>query len=299
MEDTTSAYETEADFTKRGEVEVSFSNGSEMNVSFSNGSELLERYKPEYQILAVTLFSLLFIVGFIGNVMVITVVWKSPKMRTLTNFYLVSLAAADCLVLCGGTLPAIPEFFFYIGQWLYGSAMCSVLVFLQYLGINASALSITAFTIERYVGICHPMKAQALCTVKRAKYVIVGLWVVSILYNAAWLYLAYTEPITDDIQECTFRISRDQYSAIYMVDFVLFYLLPLVLTCVLYSLIAVTLHRSTQKMKKPLNPRVNKPTIMKLMLSDTSISKDFNQSMMGDRRDLLKKMESARLQVSI
>ena len=39
-------------------------------------------------------------------------------------------------------------------------AGCSLMVFCQFLAMNASALSLTAFTIERYIAICHPMKAQ-------------------------------------------------------------------------------------------------------------------------------------------
>ena len=45
-------------------------------------------------------------------------------------------------------------------MWLWGSAGCSLMVYAQFLAMNASALSLTAFTIERYIAICHPMKAQ-------------------------------------------------------------------------------------------------------------------------------------------
>ena len=46
--------------------------------------------------------------------------------------------------------------------WVWGSVGCSSLVFCQFLAMNASALSLTAFTIERYIAICHPMKAQVV-----------------------------------------------------------------------------------------------------------------------------------------
>lgn len=256
-----------------------------------------------YKVAVVSIFSVLFVVGFCGNILVIYVVFKSPKMRTLTNFYLVSLAVSDCLVLVSATLTAIPEQFYYKEQWLYGPVMCSVFVFLQYLGINASALSITAFTIERYIGICHPMKAQTICTTRRAKCIISGLWIFSILYNACWLYLAHceTERLTDEIviPKCTFRISRDQYSSIYMVDLILFYVIPLIITCVLYTLIGVTLWKSTRAMKVPIVKDTDfKPTIQRL-IADRSINKDFRQSVMGNRLDLLKRMEAARLQVRV
>ena len=34
------------------------------------------------------------------------------------------------------------------------------MVYCQFLAMNASALSLSAFTVERYIAICHPMKAQ-------------------------------------------------------------------------------------------------------------------------------------------
>ena len=46
--------------------------------------------------------------------------------------------------------------------WVWGSLGCSLMVFCQFLAMNSSALSLTAFTIERYIAICHPMKAQVV-----------------------------------------------------------------------------------------------------------------------------------------
>lgn len=40
-----------------------------------------------------------FIVGLIGNSFVIAVVYRSPRMRTVTNFFIVNLAIADVLVI--------------------------------------------------------------------------------------------------------------------------------------------------------------------------------------------------------
>jgi hypothetical protein len=40
-----------------------------------------------------------FVVGLIGNSCVIAVVYRSPRMRTVTNFFIVNLAVADVLVI--------------------------------------------------------------------------------------------------------------------------------------------------------------------------------------------------------
>jgi len=68
-------------------------------------------------------------------------------------------------------------------------------VFTQYLGVNVSSLSITAFTVERYIAICHPMRAQTMCTVSRAKRIIIVLWLFGVLYCAPWLGLVNTRYI--------------------------------------------------------------------------------------------------------
>ena len=43
---------------------------------------------------------------------------------------------------------------------MWGGVGCSLMVYCQFVAINVSSLSLLAFTVERYIAICHPMKAQ-------------------------------------------------------------------------------------------------------------------------------------------
>lgn len=43
-------------------------------------------------------YSLIFILGFVGNVIVISVISSKPQMRTVTNIFICNLAVADLLV---------------------------------------------------------------------------------------------------------------------------------------------------------------------------------------------------------
>lgn len=43
--------------------------------------------------------------------------------------------------------------------------------------------------LSRYMAICHPMRAQAVCTVARAKRILAGLWSGTCLYCTLWLFL--------------------------------------------------------------------------------------------------------------
>jgi putative effector of murein hydrolase len=44
-----------------------------------------------------------------------------------------------------------------------------------------TSFTITAFTVERYVAICHPMKAQKMSSLHRAVRVIFSTWVIASL----------------------------------------------------------------------------------------------------------------------
>ena len=65
-----------------------------------------------------------------------------------------------------------------------------IYIFFQYLGIDASALSLTAFTVERYIAICHPIKSKSICTLSRAKKIIAACWAFAIIYCSPWFFLA-------------------------------------------------------------------------------------------------------------
>ncbi|KAG7256851.1 hypothetical protein CRUP_031086 [Coryphaenoides rupestris] len=198
-------------------------------------------YSAPYKAVSVALVSLVCAAGIAGNAMVVLVVLTARHMRTPTNCYLVSLAAADLTVLCAAGLPGISEAL-RGGRWAYGRAACLAVTYLQYLGINASSCSIAAFTVERYIAICHPIRAQSLCTVSRAHRIIVAVWAFTSVYCVVWLFLSDTREVAYDGGvvgvTCAYKVSRGYYLPIYFADFAVFYVLPLALATVLYALIA-------------------------------------------------------------
>lgn len=198
----------------------------------------------EEQVITIFLTMLICVVGIAGNVMVVLVVLRTKHMVTPTNCYLVSLAAADLIVLLAAGLPNISD---AVAFWIYGYTGCLCITYLQYLGINVSSCSITAFTIERYIAICHSIKAQFICTVSRAKRIIAGVWVSTSLYCIMWFFLVDTDETVYTngvVVTCGYRVSRSLYMPIYFLDFTLFYVVPLTVATVLYGLIARILFMS-------------------------------------------------------
>lgn len=193
----------------------------------------------EYKVISALLVFTICVIGIVGNVMVILVVLTTKHMRTPTNCYLVSLAVADLTVLTAAGLPSVADSVY--SSWMFGHAGCLGITYFQYLGINASSCSITAFTVERYIAICHPIKAQSLCTYARAKRIILAVWLFTSLYCVMWFYLSDTQELVYGevtVVTCAYRVSRELYLPIYFFDFGVFFVLPLALATVLYGLIA-------------------------------------------------------------
>ena len=74
-------------------------------------------------------YTLVIFVAFLGNVLVIGVVYKNKKMRTITNFQIVNMSVADILI----TIAAMPPVVYQVYQgrrWPFGLVPCKLVVFL-------------------------------------------------------------------------------------------------------------------------------------------------------------------------
>ncbi|KAM6155716.1 adenosine receptor A2a [Rhynchocyon petersi] len=115
------------------------------------------------------------VLAILGNVLVCWAVWLNTNLQNVTNYFVVSLAAADIAV---GVL-AIP-FAITISMGLCAAChsclfiACFVLVLTQ-----SSIFSLLAIAIDRYIAIRIPLRYNGLVTGTRAKGIIAVCWVLS------------------------------------------------------------------------------------------------------------------------
>ena len=86
-----------------------------------------------------------------------------------------------------------------------------------------------AFTLERYMAICRPFLAKKLCTLKRSRKIIACCWIVPLVYCSPWLAVAKVEADEKDPEKrhCELSLSHRIYTAFFVIDLVLFYIVPL------------------------------------------------------------------------
>ncbi|CAG9861534.1 unnamed protein product [Phyllotreta striolata] len=149
--------------------------------------------------------------GLVGNIITIMVLTRR-RMRCSTNTYLSALACADIIHLLFGFLLSFEHYpnvhdkkyelywrFYGLTHWLCDAASAT------------SAWLAVSFTVERYIAVCHPMKGKIYCTERRAKNIIVIVYIFCLLTTASTTF-EYQLSFTGD--NCTRECFNDtSYSA--------------------------------------------------------------------------------------
>lgn len=65
--------------------------------------------------------------------------------------------------------------------YVFGETFCILRGLMAETSTNASVLTITAFTVERYLAICHPFLARTMSDLFRVIKYIVTIWIVALL----------------------------------------------------------------------------------------------------------------------
>ncbi|XP_055943066.1 neuropeptide SIFamide receptor-like isoform X1 [Argiope bruennichi] len=157
---------------------------------------------------------------------------RSPRMRTVTNYFIVNLALADILVLIF-CLPAtlLGNIIF---PWVLGLFMCKSVSYLQGVSVSASINTLVAISIDRFVAICYPLKCQM--TTSLARKIIAVIWIFSMLITLPWALYFELESVNSDIHYCVERWPHEESEKAYFLgaNLGLCYLLPLCIISLCY-----------------------------------------------------------------
>ncbi|KAB7504767.1 Neuropeptide Y receptor [Armadillidium nasatum] len=129
-----------------------------------------------FNICIYVLYSLILIIAFFGNILVVYTVFSSTKMKTVTNYYIANLAIGD---LCMAIF-CVPFSFLstlILQYWPFGFHLCVTVNYLQAVAVFVSAYTLVAISIDRYFAIIYPLKPRM--TRFQAKLIIISVWVLS------------------------------------------------------------------------------------------------------------------------
>ncbi|CRK99529.1 CLUMA_CG012848, isoform A [Clunio marinus] len=218
-------------------------------LSFYLGS----RQMPLETAIWVTIFFVgIFATGVIGNLIVCVVIVKNASMHTATNYYLFSLAVSDLLFLMMG-LPYDLSLYWHQYPYNLGLTFCKMRALISEASTYVSVLTIVAFSMERFLAICHPLHLYTMSGLQRAVRIIAALWVISFLSAVPFAvftkvhYLAYPETGEEipDSAFCAMLDNPDKFP-LWEVSTCVFFAFPMLIMVILYGRMGLKIRSRTR-----------------------------------------------------
>nr|XP_048271209.1 cholecystokinin receptor type A [Myodes glareolus] len=202
-----------------------------------------KEWQPAVQIL---LYSLIFLLSVLGNTLVITVLIRNKRMRTVTNIFLLSLAVSD-LMLCLFCMPfnLIPNL---LKDFIFGSAMCKTTTYFMGTSVSVSTFNLVAISLERYGAICRPLQSRVWQTKSHALKVIAATWCLSFTIMTPYPIYSNLVPFTKNNNQtanmCRFLLPSDAMQQSWQTFLLLIlFLIPGIVMVVAYGLISLELYQ--------------------------------------------------------
>ncbi|XP_060140940.1 nociceptin receptor isoform X2 [Globicephala melas] len=173
--------------------------------------------------------------GLLGNCLVMYVILRHTKMKTATNIYIFNLALADTLVLL--TLP-FQGTDVLLGFWPFGNALCKTVIAIDYYNMFTSTFTLTAMSVDRYIAICHPIRALDVRTSSKAQAVNVAIWALASVVGVPVAIMGSAQ-VEDEEIECLVEIPtpQDYWGPVFAICIFLFsFIMPVLIISVCYSL---------------------------------------------------------------
>ena len=215
--------------------------------------------------------------GLIGNLFSV-IVLANRRMKSSTSCYLIALAVFDSIVLISLVLfLALPSISFQTGQIAGYTRLYPYMQPYAYpTALTAQTCSIyttVAFTVERFIAVCWPLRAAKMCTISRSRKAILIIVACSFIYNVPRMFeyrvIETWDPITNYTRvsyELTELGVNPTYRHVYFIYMHIFFMLliPFITLAVLNTMLIRAVKQSEHAKGKVNNKakRENSLTIM-------------------------------------
>lgn len=134
------------------------------------------------------IYTIIFVLGLVGNILVCFVVIRNKAMQTVTNLFISNLALSDIL-LCVFAVPFTPLYSFR-GSWSWGSLLCHIMPFAQGCSVYISTLTLMSIAIDRFFVIIYPFRPRM--KIETCISVIIMIWTFAITVTMPYaIFMTY------------------------------------------------------------------------------------------------------------
>ncbi|XP_037306007.2 adenosine receptor A2a-like [Pungitius pungitius] len=207
----------------------------------SNSTSSLPPSTPYLNVAYVAAEVAIALLSVAGNLLVCAAVGLERRLRTVTNYFLVSLAAAD---VCVGAVAIPCAVLTDIGLPRHNLYLCLLMLSVLIMFTQSSIFSLLAVAVERYVAIFMPLRYGAVMTPRNAALVILATWLLAFLIGLVPLMGWHKTPA--GAGSCFFVAVVDMTYMVYF-NFFACVLTPLVIMFLIYAKIFVAVKRQVRR----------------------------------------------------
>ncbi|XP_049599272.1 cholecystokinin receptor type A isoform X2 [Syngnathus scovelli] len=194
----------------------------------------------------VLLYCVIFLIGVAGNSLIIAVLSRNRRMRTVTNLFLLSLAVSDLMV----SLVCIPFTLIpnLMRTFIFSDGTCKMVMYFMAVSVSVSTYNLVAIALERYSAICRPLSSRTWQTKSHAMKVIGATWLTSLSLMVPYVYssslMAFNRRDNTDGFMCRMTWKNQKLLAYWYVSLLLLlFLLPGAVMLTAYALISLELYK--------------------------------------------------------
>ncbi|CAI5795468.1 C-X-C chemokine receptor type 5 [Podarcis lilfordi] len=201
-------------------------------------------------------YMLIFLLGGVGNLMVIVILWCYRRSRSSTELFLFHLALANLLLVFTFPFGVVQN----IAGWIFGPFLCKVLSATNRINFYSSSLLLGCISVERYLAVVHALWAFQKQRAISVHLTCLGVWVISLLLTLPDLLFTEVWPSRDNQPSiCHFREygkhGINAWLATRFLYHIVGFFLPSLVMCFCYIAIVRVLCRS-QRLKRQKVVRV-------------------------------------------
>lgn len=187
------------------------------------------------------IFASIFVLGFAGNVLVISVLLLGEKLKGVTSVFVVNLACSDLLFTL--TLPFWA--YYQLHHWLFGEYACKLVTAAYITGMYSSVILLTAITVDRFVTVVlqwpnDPARRKRFAAVSCA-----AAWIISGAASVNDAINVKVETQWDNLSSCEDFSQDSEVNLGYYLQVSLLFFLPLAIILFCSAVIIKTILRTS------------------------------------------------------
>ena len=248
--------EGELNSTKMNNTTIEDSNGTShtlRNMQYSLGGVIAQA--------SFVIFILILDVG--GNCLVCWAIIRYRRLRTITNYFIISLAVSDLLV-AFLSMPFRIHHVLNQMKWNLGKTVCQFWIFSDLPCSAASMTNLSLISVDRYLALSYPLTYRSIMTKRKGTFAILLVWSYALIISGMSFKYWDKNAKINISPACS---KEDKYYYVFAI--ILSFFLPLVILVVAYSMVfkvALTQARKLQLLN-----------ISSFKTTELSESNDFHQ----------------------